>query len=214
MGIIERKQKETDIKMNDIIDCAERIFNKKSVNNATMDDLSIESEYTKKTIYKYFKNKEEIYKSILYRAFRLFNEIIEENVILKENKDAQEKLISYSRSSIIFFKKNSFYYELISNYKNEMEDFDNQSEITRNCYREGDKTFKYLLEIIKEGISENLFRKDIDPIDIAISLWGFSQGILSLTNVKSNYLQKTFNKSTEEIIENSFKLIIKALENN
>ena len=76
MGIIERKEKERLIRKNDMINAAERVFFKKGFENSTMDDIAKEAEFTKKTIYSYFKSKEELYYEIMLLGFKALNAFV------------------------------------------------------------------------------------------------------------------------------------------
>ena len=53
------------IKRNDIILAAEKVFFKKGYLNATMDDVTKEAGFSKRTIYKYFNSKEQLYFEIM-----------------------------------------------------------------------------------------------------------------------------------------------------
>ena len=68
MGINERKDKEKQIRSNDIIDAAERVFFLKGYDLATMDDVAKEAEFSKRTVYVYFNSKEQIYFEIMVRV--------------------------------------------------------------------------------------------------------------------------------------------------
>ena len=57
MGIQERKEREKLQRREDIIDAAEKVFFKKDLDSATMDDVANEAELSKGTLYIYFKSK-------------------------------------------------------------------------------------------------------------------------------------------------------------
>ena len=71
MGIIERKEREKLARKTEIINAAEKIFFKKGFENSTMDDIAKEAEFTKKTLYSYFKSKEELYFEIMLLGFNI-----------------------------------------------------------------------------------------------------------------------------------------------
>jgi AcrR family transcriptional regulator len=212
MSLLERKIKDKEIRINDIVDSAEKLFLLKGFENMTMDDLSKETEFSKKSLYTYFKSKEEIYQSILLRAFKIFNAIIEE-FVCKQDIGTKEKLAQFYKASLSFFIKYPLYYRLISDYKTSIDDFKDPGEITKKCYVEGEKTFQFLFDIINEGIANKSFRNDIDPVNTTLCLWGFSKGISSIISVKSNYLKIYHEKNPEQILETAFNLIIGSLEN-
>ncbi|MCD4651578.1 MAG: TetR/AcrR family transcriptional regulator [Candidatus Cloacimonetes bacterium] len=68
MGQRARKQREKEIRKSDIIDAAQRLFLKKGFSETTMNDIAREAEFTKKTLYAYFRSKEEIFLSVHLRG--------------------------------------------------------------------------------------------------------------------------------------------------
>jgi len=55
-----RKKTEHRARRQYIIDAARRVFAKKSVENATMEDIAAAAGYTRRTLYTYFKSRDEI----------------------------------------------------------------------------------------------------------------------------------------------------------
>ena len=68
MGITERREREKEQRHNDIIDAAEKVFFSRGLEHATMDNVAVEAELSKGTLYLYFKSKEELYLAILLRS--------------------------------------------------------------------------------------------------------------------------------------------------
>ncbi len=63
---LSRKEKERLFRRNEIIQASASLFAKKGFNRTTIDEISEAAEFGKGTIYNYFENKEEIYKTILF----------------------------------------------------------------------------------------------------------------------------------------------------
>jgi AcrR family transcriptional regulator len=85
MGISERKEREKLQRRNDIIDAAEKVFFSKGIELATMDDIAHAAEYSKGTLYLYFRNKEELLYAIKMRASRLLKERFIKSINPKRN---------------------------------------------------------------------------------------------------------------------------------
>ena len=73
-----RKQVVLDINRQTIIAAAEELFFSKGYDKTTMDDISLKSEYSKRTVYTYFKSKEEIYHHIILKGFLLLKQYIKD----------------------------------------------------------------------------------------------------------------------------------------
>ena len=88
MGIIERKEREKEARRNQILDAAERVFQTKGVQPATMDDIAHDAEIAKGTIYLYYRNKDELQLGVMLRAMDMMHESFsdaasKENLALK-----------------------------------------------------------------------------------------------------------------------------------
>lgn len=65
MGILDRKEREKEIRRQQIIVAARRVFSGKGFSKSTMENIAVAAELSTGTIYLYFRNKEELYASIL-----------------------------------------------------------------------------------------------------------------------------------------------------
>lgn len=80
MGIIERKNRDRQKRVKEIIDGAKDIFISKGFKNSTMNDIADMSDLSRRTLYIYFHNKEEILLTIAVNTLeKLVQEIDEAN---------------------------------------------------------------------------------------------------------------------------------------
>lgn len=84
----ERNRKEANKKF--ILKIAERIFTQKGYSLTTMDEIAKEAQFSKATLYQYFKNKSEMFFEIIYKSFEELLQKIEK--VQKMNVNAEEKL--------------------------------------------------------------------------------------------------------------------------
>ena len=78
------------MKEEQIVDTARRLFGKYGYKRVSMDEIARESNVTKKTVYSYFKSKEEILKFFLNEEVQNMKKIVEE--VEKEDKSFFENL--------------------------------------------------------------------------------------------------------------------------
>ena len=81
---ISRRETERRARKKLIVDGAIKVFKSKGIDKATMDDIAIEAEFGKATLYYYFKSKEEIFNTILVFGWTTLWDGIEE-VVVEEN---------------------------------------------------------------------------------------------------------------------------------
>ncbi len=73
--ILSRKEREQLRRRRHIIDTAMKLFNKEGYQNVSMHEIARQSEFAIATLYKFFKNKEELYKAIILGVLEKSNEI-------------------------------------------------------------------------------------------------------------------------------------------
>ena len=81
MGVAERKEREKLQKRQNIIDAAEIVFFTKGYDMTKMEDIAEGAEFSKGTLYLYFKSKEELYFEIVSRAERILYDLFEKAMI-------------------------------------------------------------------------------------------------------------------------------------
>jgi len=72
MGIQERKERERERRRQQIMVAANRIFSEKGFGDAAMEDIAHKAELSPATLHLYFRNKEELYVSLLLRILQYF----------------------------------------------------------------------------------------------------------------------------------------------
>jgi AcrR family transcriptional regulator len=87
---IERKKHRIEENKKFILKAAEKVFAQKSYSLATMDLIAEEAQFSKVTLYRYFKSKSEIFFEIINKSF---DDVYQRMTkILLEEKSAEEKL--------------------------------------------------------------------------------------------------------------------------
>lgn len=136
-----------------IIEQAGKLFLKYGIKSVTMDDISTELSISKKTIYQYFRDKDEIVSQVAEN--HLLQEKARMEEIRSEASNAIEQLYNYSACLREMFEgmNPAVLYDLRKYYNTAWQiylDFK-------------DKVFFHAIaDILRQGIKEGYFRKDID----------------------------------------------------
>ncbi|KFF19323.1 TetR/AcrR family transcriptional regulator [Flavobacterium hydatis] len=145
-----------------IISKASDLFLKLGFKSVTMDDIAGEMCISKKTIYKYFCNKEVLIKESTSSVHQKVHEIIDSIVVknhnaIQENFEIREMFKNMFQSSI----DTSPIYQLKKHYP----------EIYTNLMRhEIDQCSQYFRDNITKGIEQKLYREDIN-VDIYVKFY-------------------------------------------
>lgn len=142
-----------DQKREEILTRASEVFMRYGIKSVTMDDLSRELGVSKKTIYKYFQDKNELVHAILSQKLHLDRVVCNQCM---DSENAIEELLCIG-DFVADYLKNvnpSVFYDLKKYHSDAwklMEE--HKSEFILNNIQEN----------IKRGIQENLFRKNVNP---------------------------------------------------
>jgi AcrR family transcriptional regulator len=90
MGIKERKKREREMRRQQIMVAAKRVFTQKGFEKSTVEDIAREAELSPGTLYLYFKSKDELYASLCLRVLRFINVKVD-HVISEETTSYEEK---------------------------------------------------------------------------------------------------------------------------
>lgn len=213
MGINERKEKEKEIRKNDIIEAAEKVFFSKGYDSATMDDVAREAEFSKRTVYVYFSSKEQIYFEIMVRGYKLLNGMLENELKdIKENS-ALERIRQLGRTLFKFSNDYSHYFKAIMEYENTELDFRNgiPDKSREECYAMGEKVLGYLTCSLKMGIEEGVIHSEIDIVDTALIIWSCTIGIFNTARKKANYIAYYHKRSPEDLVTEAFEFLIRSI---
>lgn len=214
MGANERKEKEREIRRNDIIDAAEKMFFTKGYTATTMDEISSAAEFSKRTVYVYFNSKEQIYFEIMVRGYKILIKMLEKDMEDAKTMNALGKLSQIGRTFYEFRNEYTDYFKTIMEYENNELDFvkgiDDKSK--EECYELGEKVFSQLTLILKNGIEEGVIKKELDVVDTAIFLWSCIMGIFNTLNKKENYIMHYHKKNVEEMIPKALDTLIKSIQ--
>ena len=90
MGIKERKAREREMRRQQIMVAAKRVFTQRGYEKSTMEDIAREAELSPGTIYLYFKSKDELYASLCLRVLRFINVKVD-HVVSDANLDYEAK---------------------------------------------------------------------------------------------------------------------------
>jgi AcrR family transcriptional regulator len=214
MGASERKDREKQMRRNDIIDAAEKLFFSKGYEATTMDDVASEAEFSKRTVYTYFNSKEQLYFEIMVRGYRIMLEMLSEALAEDTGIDGIRKIRIFGRTLYQFNLNHPEYFDAIMCYENGEKDFTHgvPDASREECYRLGEELFALLSSSVAQGIEEGLIRNDLDVTDTAIILWSCSVGLFNTTIKKRNYIEHYHKRTPEKLLLDGLDMLIHSIQ--
>lgn len=147
-----------DIK-NLILDKAKDRFDRFGYKKTTMDEISRDCKISKKTIYEYFKDKEDLFTSLFIRETSRVHEIIFTR--MGEISDPLDKLVQLTKTAIGYFKEDNFLTRLLKDDYALFSSFLNSKKCSIDS-----NIISIIAEIINEGKQQGRFR-DVDEQVVA-----------------------------------------------
>jgi AcrR family transcriptional regulator len=174
---LSRREREKLWQRREMLSAALDLFSTKGYHNVSIRDIAQKSEFAIGTLYNFFKNKEDLYKSLVFEQADIFHETLMEAI--EEGDDEVGRLQAYIRAKGQVFRTNSsmirlYFAETRGASFNIMAGFD--SEI-REQY---DVFLQKLAMVFESGIKKKIFKKIADPYYLAVSIESITNGFLFL----------------------------------
>jgi len=154
------KPRRSEWKYRAIIEAAKKVFSKKGFHNARVCDIAEQAQIASGTIYLYFKNKDDLLSTLFDETFRRIG--IEIENALNKCSDPREKLSKFCSIYLNEVRSDKYLAELIHVEMNQAAKFmPEYSELYFQCVMD------ILVDIIDQGISDGVFREDLDSKAVA-----------------------------------------------
>jgi AcrR family transcriptional regulator len=173
-----------------ILDGALKSYSKNGIDGITMDNIALESDFGKATIYYYFPSKEDIICSLMEMGWQDLWESVEEMVI--EDVPARKKFVKILNQMADIVFQNRVLYEFLFTVPRNMSIPDNKAswKVFQN------RTYATLQSIVDEGMDQGDFA-DIKPDLFMKAVGGIFHGIVFMGEQK-----KLEEKDIESLISN------------
>jgi AcrR family transcriptional regulator len=201
-----KRQQAKQAKKLKIIEAAEKVFFEKGLQNATMDDVTRQTSFSKATVYSYFPSKDELFFTICQRG----NDILQE----KLQKATQKHFLGVDKVRAIgwaffeFATEYPHYYRFISYF------------VSGSGFAIAEELEAQMLDldkILEDCISLGIRDGSIKPVNaqlVSKCLWAMATGILDLIFQKGDLLEKYRNVDRQSIFQTFFQLLEQSLATN
>ena len=180
MGILERKERERELRKASIIECAMKVFLAKGIVSSTMDEIAVCAELNKATLYLYFKNKEELILHTIGCVLENFSSYLEHEIA--ESIAPQDKIIKIGEAYLKFYHEQHGQF-VILNSQDSTSGYDFAGlEYYNEIIKRSNHLWGILCKPIFAAIESGYFKKDANPIEIAMALWSASTGMINMMN--------------------------------
>lgn len=191
-----------------IVDAIFLMLNDNSLEDMTADEIANKADVSKRTLYKYYKSKKEMYLAIVKTAFQDLSQKIYIKLQNIKEEDPWYRIECIGREYMKYCLENNKKAKLILGF-DEMEYIDEYSKWVTDIQEYSNK-FE-LVSFINEYYEYHKFTPPADIAYLALYLWAEAQGIATLLMSKRKWIKEYYKIDEKELIEQHLKLSKKIL---
>jgi AcrR family transcriptional regulator len=204
-----RREREKMAREETIVEAAERVFISKGFDDASMDEIAREAEFTKRTLYQYFSSKEDLYSAVVLRSFRGMAAFIEAAQAVEADGFGQIRRLLGSMYR--FFRERPEHFRLISLWsygkRGSIEGYPSYGKLLEF----NDRIFGQIAGMIAEGSRDGSIRGDLDPGRTACGLVFLVVGFLSQLSMTGESFTRHFSLGIDEFCDEAVDLLMAGL---
>ncbi len=172
---LTRREREKAQQRREMLEAALSLFTEKGYHNVTMHEIAFKAEFAIGTLYKFFRNKEDLYRALMLESAQEFHDVVRS--AMAQQEDVVEKLRDFIRAKAEVFRA---HIPMIRLYFSESrgESFNLKAGLDSEVRQLHDEFLKDLEAVFTDGIRQKRFRRIADPHLLAVALDGISTAFL------------------------------------
>jgi TetR/AcrR family transcriptional regulator len=209
-----RKQRETHLREQIILEAAEKLFLSKGYESTTMDEIATASEFSKGTLYNYFNSKDELYLAIGIKAYDLIINYTKSFIEKEELGIKQLMAIGYAYYE--FSKDFPAYATTFHDIATNLPDISTKAKkdltkIEQNYLSSSDIYRDLFLKVMSEAVKLKAIRADKPPTMIGYILSTISSGLVR-DMMQSKSVIERFGLKADDVIDFVFEILAEGLK--
>lgn len=206
MSDISRKEKERLSREEDIVNAAEKVFSIMGYNKATIEDIAKEAQFTRKTVYQYFADKEDLLLTIILRGFKRLFIYCKEAIGIEST--GLGNLRNLASAYVRFYHDYPDALQLMNHIEN-IKSYKNNFKMDE-FYKVSELLIQEISEVINQGKADGSIRQDFNTINLTLSAEFLISGFFHMLALSGKTFTSHFSLKEEEFIDFNIELICEA----
>ena len=208
--LVERRLEEKERRRAEIVQAAEDLAFERGWDNVTVEGVAKRARLSRALVYLYFKDKSDLHAALWERACATLYERFRQAV--ERHQRGYEKLEAIGHAYVAFAQEMPHYFEAMSRFESRTPETSDAESSELRALLKHRRVHDLMVETIKFGFEDGSVRRDAgDPHLIAVSLWGFTHGIIQIATTKANELARE-GISQSGLVKQAFALVENALK--
>ena len=210
MNNLSKRDKDKQTHETEILNAAEKIFCTKGYDAAGMDEIAREARFTKRTVYQYFENKEDLYAAVVKVALnRLMSRIRGINRFETTGYDKLERFcINYHQ----LYRENPQMIRLIEQWSRLKDSASVSAKHKEELVRIGREITRGIAEMIEEGKHDGSIQSGLDTERSAACLKFMITGFYNQLSAAEGKLDSEDAEKSEDLSSYVIELLIKPMK--
>lgn len=176
-----------------LVDVARQLFAKMGVENTTMNDIALASKKGRRTLYTYFKSKEDIYMAVVESELDMLSDMMKR--VAEKNISPDEKMIE-----MIYTRLDAVKEVVFRNGTLRANFFRDIWRVEKVRKRFDAKEILLFKDVLREGVEKGVFR--IDDIDMTAELVHYCVKGIEVPYIRGHIGAKLDNETRDKYVVN------------
>lgn len=207
----QRREEEKQRRHDDILDAAEQVFCERGFDAATMDDVALRARVSRALVYVYFRDKRALHLAICQRALAQLRTLFQEAVA--RHTGGRDQLLAIGHAYMDFARTYPGYFQALSRFEaTEAGITDGDDVAHADTMAVGRSVHEVTVEAIVQGMRDGSLRADIEnPMQIAMTMWGFTHGVLQIAQHKGSVIEDG-GVAIDAFMDDALALAVRSVE--
>jgi AcrR family transcriptional regulator len=211
----ERKAWEKEQRRDRIVDRAQEVFFKRGFDGATIEDIAAAAGYSKRSIYLYFRDREELFLAVALRGQTLLYEMLSR--ALEGEGGGEHRLLRMGRAFYEFSLSHPEFFGMIMAYESRIhayrgdDDLDDTDSPRARCRELSIKYGGLVIHSIEEEIKSGRLSTSLEPLQLMLILWGQVFGVMQIILMRKEGFMETYGITPDALFGEFLSMMVKAL---
>ncbi|MGE5485866.1 MAG: TetR/AcrR family transcriptional regulator [Ignavibacteriales bacterium] len=203
-----RRERDRQTRRAEIIAAAEKVFFESGFDGATMDEIARVAQFTKRTVYQYFKDKEDLYFAVALKCVSELRAYVQRAVEAASTGVTKIRLLSeaYYR----FSKDSPDAFRLI-NHASQVAAQRTTGGQPREITRVGTGVYQELADVIAVGQRDGSIRTDLEAAEGAFSVFLLITGFFYRLSLVGGAYEEAYGASEDRLARLGIDLLERAI---
>jgi AcrR family transcriptional regulator len=204
-----RRERERKNHEREIVDAAEKLFCEKGFDATSMDEIAKAAQFTKRTLYQYFENKEDLYYAATLLSFQMLHRYV--NDAVRQSGSGMDRLRQGGDGYYQFYRDHPGKLRLIGELGQIKKRFGGSGERLAAILAIDNGLFQSMKTTIDEGIADGSIRADVDSLQTTFSIIFLLTGFFNQMAATGNTFLNHFSLDAGAFCSQTLTLLFSSL---